>query len=113
MNKILIPFLTVLISITGSAAAMSPMDGACGGADIDRLQKQLELTEEQAVSLQAILEERFQSRLLMHKRHHDELEQHRTETRERLSALLSEAQVEQLEALRLWHERMRRPGGQP
>ncbi|MEW8396139.1 MAG: hypothetical protein AB2707_08265 [Candidatus Thiodiazotropha sp.] len=102
---------SLVIFVASSAVAMPPFGGACGGSGSQSLQQQLDLNEEQAASLQTIMEERFQSRLLMHKRHHDEMEQHRAETREQLAALLSETQIEQLEAYRLWHERAGRPGG--
>lgn len=111
MKKIANMAFVVLIATAGPAGAMPPLAGDCGGSDSDRLAQQLGLTEEQAGSLKAIMEERFQSRLLLHKRHHDEMEQHRAETHERLSAVLNEAQLEQLEAYRLWHERGRQPGG--
>ena len=110
-NKALFTTLVIFIFVTSSTAAMSPLGGSCGGVDSESLQQQLELTDEQMISLETILEERFQGRVLLHKRHHDELEQHRVETREQLSTVLSEAQIEQLEAYRLWHERAGRPGG--
>ncbi len=111
MNKIAGISLAMLIATAGPAAAMSPMGGDCTAPESDQLLQQLDLSEEQTASVKAILQERFQSRLLMQKRHHDEMEQHRAETRERLSAVLSEAELEQLEAYRLWHERARQPGG--
>ena len=111
MIKIANISLAMLIAVAGPAVAMSPMGGGCAASDSDRLVQQLDLSEEQASSVKTILEEQFKSRLLMQKRHHDEMEQHRTETRERLSEVLSEAQLEQLEAYRLWHERARQPGG--
>ncbi|MBT2968406.1 MAG: hypothetical protein B6D72_08145 [gamma proteobacterium symbiont of Ctena orbiculata] len=110
-NKTLFASLVLFIFTASSATAMPPFGGACSGSDSESLQRQLELSDEQSATLQTILEERFQSRLLLHKRHHDEMDQHRAETLERLSAVLSETQIEQLEAYRLWHERTGRPGG--
>ena len=111
MSKVLVAALVISFFFTSSAVAVSPLGGPCSRADSETLQQQLDLTDEQAASLETILEERFQSRVLMHKRHHDEMEQHRTESREQLSAVLSETQIEQLEAYRFWHERASRPGG--
>ncbi|MES9970056.1 MAG: hypothetical protein ABW092_08485 [Candidatus Thiodiazotropha sp.] len=109
MNRVRVTSLVVFLCITGSAIAMPPFGGSCEGQGRETLQQRLDLSDEQAESVETLLQERFQSRLLMHKRHHDEREQHRAETREQLTAVLSEAQVEQLEAYRLWHERAGRP----
>ncbi|MES9944047.1 MAG: hypothetical protein ABW080_03700 [Candidatus Thiodiazotropha sp.] len=104
-NKAFFTTLVIFIFVAGSAAAMSPLGGSSGGSDSKSLRQRLELTDEQMASLETILEERLQGRVLLHKRHHDELEQHRVESRERLSTVLTQAQIEQLEAYRLWHER--------
>ncbi len=99
MNKIAITSLALLL-VTGSAYAIPPAGGPCGGPSVERLQKKLELSDEQAASVKTLLEEQREKRRTLHESHREELDQHQTETRERLSAVLTEEQLEKLDSFK-------------
>ena len=108
MNPFKVTSIALLL-LTGSVYAMPPMGGPCQGPDTEQLQKLLALTDEQTISLEALLDEQYEVRRLLHEQHRSEMEQHRLETRDRLSTLLSDEQLEKLDLLQEWRETRREP----
>ncbi len=107
MNKLLI-LATSALFLTSTAQALPGDRGPCAergdrqgrGPNIERMQERLALSDDQAAAVDKIFTQQHRAAQKLRRAHCDAMQQHRNQTRERLSSVLSEDQMQQIEAQR-------------